>query len=272
MSNFRDFLSKDTLFDEFTMYKPGLSRVAGVYNLPDLKAGTQRYVDPNTGKETPMIPVGGIKDPAHAAQWKIIHKRWNDRYPLDIHGVQPAQFDMKEISYEQAKAAFIDLANRISSIGSVIASGGNVPGGEKMTARMREAIFSGQTFGKAPDENTDIYLIYNVDGRAFFGEVSGRGGTLGFKLGEALRIITPTEWINPNIGVKRGNSYDINVRILEHHLKIALKEFTRWERGLEAIVWRGEAGNWILQQLAQTGGVKTNASINAMALAAMDKH
>jgi hypothetical protein len=100
--------------------------------------------------------------------------------------------ELKHLSYQQMYDQTIDLVSRIQAIGSVLASGGTMPGDPDLTARLRTAHFKGQGMGEpATGPNIDIWEIQDVDGRVFYGEVSGRGGTVGFKIGEALRVITP---------------------------------------------------------------------------------
>jgi len=261
MSSFREFI-----LSEAPITSPlSRSRVAGIYELPDPDTMRQRKINPTTGQSMPMIPVGGYNDPAHYAQWHTNQQRWNQSYPLEkIHGVsqEQLQHNIIQLNYEQAKAAFVDLASRVEAIGSVIASGGNVPGDKDMTARMKQALFQGQKFGQPPNKSCNIFLIYNVDGRVFFGEVSGRGGTLGFKLAEALEIVTPTNTPDQDpesktTGQILGNHYDIDVKLLQHHLYLAVKEFTRWERELQSKVAIGQLGNTILDKMSQGKHVKS---------------
>jgi hypothetical protein len=280
MSSFRKFLQKESVLNEIgvgNIHRPGISRIAGIYDLPDPQAATQMQQGTQVGDRIrPVTKIGGYDRPSTYIQWQVEAQRWNQPYPLaEIHKLRPDNLtlNMTKLTYEQAKRAFVDLAARVSSIGSVIASGGNVPGDRDMTARMKKALFKNQVYGEQPNARCDIYEIYNVDGRVFFGEVSGRGGTLGFKLGEALEVVIPTTTPDPEdpAGGIAGNHYDIDVRKLKHHLEIAIQEFSRWERELESKLQWGKLFDAILDKSAAGAYFQSTKSINPLATAAMAK-
>jgi len=191
MRSFREFLQTEAgaatqqpLARGSRAYGQRASRAAGIYPLPDLASELQ------IGQTT----VGGYPDFASAAQKLSQDIRYNAQYPIWRHQVDPSKigFELKHLTYAQMYSQTIDLVSRIQAIGSVIASGGTMPGDPDLTARLRTAHFKGQAMGQpANGPNVDIWTIQDVDGRVFYGEVSGRGGTVGFKIGEALQVITP---------------------------------------------------------------------------------
>lgn len=191
MRNFREFLQSEIAFN------PQVTRIVGIYELPDLGAAAELW----------KTPIGGYRDFSHMSTWLTTQAKYNIRYPLERHGIDPSKADseLRTLSYEQMKSAMIDLASRVQSIGSVLASKGTSPDDPHMTARLRHAYFKGQRRQETTDEkgnlvvtrtdpnekSVDPWEIICVDVRAFTGEVSGRGGTQGFKVGEALGVITP---------------------------------------------------------------------------------
>lgn len=274
MRRFREFL-----VSELVTYRPQVTRIVGIYDLPDLGAATQLW----------QTPVGGYNSWSDVINWLGRQAQYNVRYPLEQHGIDPSRTDseIRSLSYAQMKSAMIDLASRAQSIGSVLASEGTRPEDKHMTARLREAHFRGQQVHSAGvddkgqplpptrtsvyDEGVDLYYIMKVDVRAFTGEVSGRGGTQGFKVGEALDVIVPTRDVqgeaifgtpvdstnapptqmpDPQAPPPHVDSlFDIDIRKLNVEMHKALQIFTNFERELAS--WQKMAGwgDTINQQL-----------------------
>lgn len=262
MSGFREFLLQELQGGGYG-YQPRMTRITGIYNLPDLFAATQLG----------QPPIGGYGGFGHAAQWQATQRQYNEKYPMP--GLN--------ITYAQMKAQLTDLAQRVQAIAGVIASGGTRPGDEDMTARLRYAHFEGQRApsgpppavgGRATDPGVDKNSIRNVDGRVFYGEVSGRGGAIGFKIGETLGIITPTKEIHPKTGNVEGSHFDIDVNRLKSEMEKSMELFRKFERSLQAQTFIGSKADKFTQKLTQSqGGMATvRQNWNPLSQAAMRKN
>ncbi len=249
-------------------YQPRVSRIVGIYDLPDLGAATQLG----------QTPIGGYSTPGDAMNWHADIRKFNQRYPLEIHNVDSSKVDkeLSSISIEQMRAAMTDLAQRIQSTGSVLASAGTHPGDRDMSSRTREAHFDGQkhkletvttpsgfaqemiTRGDAVEPGVNVNIIRNLDGRAFYGEVSGRGGTQGFKIGEALRVIVPAQTgsICPDCEEAHlGSHFDIYVDKLAEEMQKAMAVFTQFERQIGAMRMAGQGLDKVVGYLGDPHGV-----------------
>jgi len=258
MSGFKNFLISELEFN-----RRG-TRIAGRYKIADLGAAMQ------LGR----TKVGGYQNFGDMGKWLTDQAKYNVRYPIELHKSVKFKIDF---SYQQMYAAFTDLAERLESIASVLASSITHPEDPRMSARVKDAHFENQPKDYKHDDvfsdpTIDPYIIRTVDVRAMTGEVSGRGGTQAFVVGEALGILEKAKEIPPpkkplKPGEKTGTDslFDIYMRRLEHHSQLALGIFTQFERTLAAWDTIAGWGDHIVNQMGQAN-IQQSATSNPMAV------
>jgi len=235
-------------------YSPRVTRLAGLEGLPELP-------DLYTQTQIGQYPVGGYQGFGHLAGFEGQKSQYNVKYPIE----------KLNITYAQMKAQLMDFAQRVYAVAGVIMSPGTKPGDENLTARVRDSHFEGQRIGTPAtikdNPNIDFTIIRNVDGRVFTGEVSGRGGTVGFEIGEKLGVITPS--------TGGGNRYDIDIDALKKQMDIALVNFQKFERTLQARAFGAGKVDQIIDKMGQSqggmAGVRTSAG-SMLSQAAMRKN